>query len=365
MLRLAIVGAIALLPFSAVAAAASSPTLYPSFTTTPAKKGPAAPLYPSFNSPKVSASPTITTFNIAGATEIAPRAINDTGTIAGYYTTGSNNNATFHGFVRAANGTIKMFDVPGAGKGHGNGTSVLGINASGEIVGFYINTTTHMSAGFVRAQDGKITEFTPPGSGAYGTEALGINDAGTVVGQYNGGCYLRHNTGVMKDFYCGPIGDVTGINADGTVTGVYGGDHIQAFVRTSDGTRTRFRMGPQSTVPSGINSAGVITGYSSFNGDVEQWGFVRAPDGALTKFRAPHAILTQTAGINDAGVVAGYLQTSGGAQPYGFVRAADGTITTFQPPGATVVYTTGINNNDVVIGWYEDSGGTHAYIFTP
>jgi hypothetical protein len=58
--------------------------------------------------------------------------INPAGVIAGEYADAS---FVFHGFVRAANGTITTFDAPGAGTGPGQGTEAFGINYAGTIEG--------------------------------------------------------------------------------------------------------------------------------------------------------------------------------------------------------------------------------------
>jgi hypothetical protein len=44
-----------------------------------------------------------------------------------------------HGFLRAKDGTVTTFDVPGAGSGFNQGTAPLGINAAGVIMGLYID----------------------------------------------------------------------------------------------------------------------------------------------------------------------------------------------------------------------------------
>ena len=56
------------------------------------------------------------------------------------------------------------------------------------MTGFYgISGTTH---GFVRAADGSITVFDP--EQAVGTEARAINDAGVVAGDFFGNDELYH-----------------------------------------------------------------------------------------------------------------------------------------------------------------------------
>src|SRR5271166_2188831 len=85
----------------------------------------------------------------------------------------------FHGFLRTKGG-IRKFDAPGAGKLPGYGTVAYGINPSETITGEY-NDANNVFHGFVRATDGKITKFDARGAGkgyGLGTYAVSINPAG-------------------------------------------------------------------------------------------------------------------------------------------------------------------------------------------
>ena len=86
-----------------------------------------------------------------------------------------------HGFVRAPNGAITTFDVPGAGTGAFQGTLPQSISSAGTIVGYYFDAS-NVSHGFVRASDGAITTFDPPGS--QGTFPASFNPPGAIVGYY-------------------------------------------------------------------------------------------------------------------------------------------------------------------------------------
>ena len=56
----------------------------------------------------------------------------------------------YQGFVRqGADGTITVFNAPKAGTASGEGTQAMGINASGAIVGIYIDAN-HVYHGFLR-----------------------------------------------------------------------------------------------------------------------------------------------------------------------------------------------------------------------
>lgn len=65
-----------------------------------------------------------------------PSGINSAGAIAGSFNDGFGVN---HGFLRARDGSLTTFDVPGAGTGSNQGTVPLGINPAGVITGLYLD----------------------------------------------------------------------------------------------------------------------------------------------------------------------------------------------------------------------------------
>lgn len=86
----------------------------------------------------------------------------------------------YHGFVRAANGTITDFDYPSA-----VGTSATAINTAGTITGFYkdSNGITHS---FVRTKKGAFTSFDGSNNPEQ-TAGWGINTSGVITGLYQDG----------------------------------------------------------------------------------------------------------------------------------------------------------------------------------
>jgi hypothetical protein len=115
---------------------------------------------------------TITTFDVPGLAGIS--SINPSGAVTGY----RGDPIGFHGFVRAADGTITSFDVPGIQ----SDPRTSSINPSGAITGYnYIFNGEH-AVGFVRAPDGAITTFEAPD--AFDTFANSINPSGTIAGYY-------------------------------------------------------------------------------------------------------------------------------------------------------------------------------------
>ncbi len=208
----------------------------------------------------------IVTFDAPGAGTSAGQGtqgpgINPAGAITGFYL---DNNSVNHGFLRDADGKITTLDAPGAGTGAGQGTLIWSINPGGAIPGYYFDGS-NVAHGFLRARDGTLTIFDVPGAGTnagQGTIAGNINPGGVIAGSYV---------------------DANGVN--------------HGFVRASNGTITTFDVpgagtgAGQGTIPelaSCLNPAGAVTGLYVDGSNVIH-GFVRAPDGTITKIDVPGA----------------------------------------------------------------------------
>jgi uncharacterized membrane protein len=100
--------------------------------------------------------------------------LNAAGAIAGIY---EDNNRLSHGFVRAPDGTVSMFDPPDS-----TGIEVFAMNSAGAIVGRYYQASGPPH-GFARAADGTIATIDDP-RGAQGTYATGINDSNEIAGSF-------------------------------------------------------------------------------------------------------------------------------------------------------------------------------------
>jgi hypothetical protein len=102
-----------------------------------------------------------------------------------------------HGFLRTPDGTITIFDVPGAGTGPGvacnllfvptcQGTLPENISPGGAISGEYVNTSG-IFRGFLRTQTGTFITFDAPGAGTgpgQGTIPFSNNPANLITGYY-------------------------------------------------------------------------------------------------------------------------------------------------------------------------------------
>ena len=356
--------------------------------------GGSGPTFTSFDCPGAGTSPLQGTGGIS---------INTAGAITGFCVLAGSGNVA-HGFVRAPDGTISLFDAPGAGTGKNQGTFSFSINRGGSTTGMFSDAKS-VYHGFVRTPTGTINTFDAPGANLAldaGTVPMSINTAGTITGMYRDPAlvyhgFVRANDGTMSTFDAPGAGTgyVQGtqplsINTAGTITGYYRDanyvDH--GFVRTSTGTFSTIDapgagtnpgqakgLKFQGTIAVSIDSSGVITGaWADPNFAVH--GFVRAAGGTISEFDVPGAGGAGTFGsvpgsINTAGVTAGVYQDANGVF-HGFQRATDTTITSFDAPGAggsgMFQGTAGasINDSSAITGVYADASNVfHGYLLTP
>jgi predicted membrane protein len=112
-------------------------------------------------------------------------AINSQGIATGEYfqpVEGNPFGGNFRGFVRALDGNFTTFDaVSSPSSPCCTWTFPISINPAGEIVGFD-NDFHNVNHGFLRATNGAITLFDAPG--AHGTVGASINPAGVVTGYF-------------------------------------------------------------------------------------------------------------------------------------------------------------------------------------
>lgn len=127
------------------------------------------------NAPAI-ARPGFTTFTLSGSYETFPDAIAN-GVITGWY---ENADLTPHDFVRATNGTITTFDPPGSAH-----TEPAAIDDQGEITGWHEDNSRVLHA-FTRQKNGKTTEFQVPGESHTAGESIDNSptDKGAITDYY-------------------------------------------------------------------------------------------------------------------------------------------------------------------------------------
>src|SRR5947208_15972916 len=181
---------------------------------------------------------------------------------------------------------ITTFDYPGTGVVT---TSPQKINERGDIVGEFIDSSG-VVRGFVRFSDGSFSApIVDPNDTVGFTEGRGINNSGTVCGDY--------------------------ASSDGNNHGFF----------LSGGTFTEYDVpGAVSTSVLGINDVADFTGSFSYGSGIFQ-GYVSVV-GTLTSFSVPGALLTLAYEINNSNqLVVGYYIDSSGI-PHGYFRDANGAL---------------------------------------
>ena len=273
--------------------------------------------------------------------------INVEGTIAGSY---QDANYVYHCFLRSPDGQIIAFDPPGAGTGPNQGSQAVDINLEGEIAG-YTQDNNNVFHGFVRSSSSAFTSFDAPNAGTgpfQGTVVTlesGLNPLGALIGWYydaNNAAhgYVREPNSVITSF--DPPGATNtypgSINPEGVIVGgaLDANGIFHGFIRSAKGVITSFDVpgagtklglppGSEGTLALGITPFSLITGYWADSNTIYH-GFVRYPNGAISKFDAPGAGTvplslqgTVPQGMNSWGEIVGYLQDSNYIY-HGFIR---------------------------------------------
>lgn len=207
------------------------------------------------------ASGDFTALAVPGA-DTGAEGINGLGEIVGQFY----DNAGAHGYLRDRAGRFTTLDVPGAGFT----TQAQDINDSGQIVGFF--ESTNGVHGFLRDAGGSFTALDVPGvagAGFTGTFALGINDQGWIVGGGGGQGFVRDGAGSFTTFDApgANLTEAMDINNGGTVVGIFADaatGRFHGFLRDPGGDITTFDV-PDAfeTRPAGINDQGYVVGFTT------------------------------------------------------------------------------------------------------
>lgn len=221
-------------------------------------------------------------------------------------------------------------------------TALWDINNAGLMVGYsnltVDNTTNAFSQGFL--YDGStFTALTGP-TGAVSSAAMGISDAGTVVGSY----YSNFTIDALGNAVVGP--------AHGFI--YMGGFYLGFAV-----------AGAESTFLRGISPDGrYLSGYYS-TPTVQGVGFVYdTTSGILQQMSVPGSILTIAQGVTDAGTLVG--SDIIGPPPLdrpGFIfDIAAGTRTDVHIAGASRTSLRALTDDGVLAGWYIEAGVQHGFV---
>jgi uncharacterized membrane protein len=273
----------------------------------------------------------------------------------------------FHGFL-AEDGVVTAIDHPDAPAVPDGGTSTLGINDSGEIVGVYGDQVNGAHL-FVRDRRERFATIADPYPGAAVTEPVDINNRREITGfYYRTGADLEQ--GISHGFLRSPNGRVTRIdypgavltrpfrsNDRGQIVGAYADEStLHGFVwDRKRGFETVEVPGSVFTHLTGINNRGQMVGFY-LDADGAYHGLLRERSGAITPLDAPGAAPTlggtQPVGINERGQIVGVAYDNrGGGRGFLYER---GTFTPIDAPNAaTYTRPLDINSRGQIVGDYD------------
>jgi probable HAF family extracellular repeat protein len=252
--------------------------------------------------------------------------------------------------------TFARIDVPDA-----SGTFALGINNAGQIVGTYTDDTGNHA--FLASGD----QFTTIDA----TVAYGINNLGQIVGSTIGTDGLFHgfldsgSNVASIDVPGASFTQALGISDTGAIVGYFNSFEIDGLGNrgflSSGGSFTTIEVpGSPLTLAAGINTQGQIVGsYSDADGAARGYLY---EGNSFTRIDVPGASATVVNGINNLGQIVGWYSDATG--PHAFLLSG-GSFATIDMPGVSNLFANGINDRGEIVGYYSDAEGQHGFVASP
>lgn len=255
-------------------------------------------------------------------------------------------------------------EVPGATM-----TAAQGINAAGEVVGWYF-TTDGRQHGFVMKGTGFTTVDYP---GAFYTDVRGIGPNGELVGNFS----AENEPGVaFHGFRMNARGEFTAVHyeghlyeilqrilPDGTILGCRHDENtthtMRGIVINAQGGNSE--IGTHASMHNGATPdlSRIVGLYTNMTvGRVE--GYV-IDNGVFTALLVPGAMMTAAWDVNPRGDIVGIFRD--GAGFHGFIWTEAGP-TTLDFPGAAHTRAFGVNAAGDVVGTYVMDGVTRGFLAT-
>jgi len=290
-----------------------------------------------------------------------------------------------------ANGKVKVTNVlaaslgaaallvMGAGNGHAatftpivdptnsTFTQALGINNSGTIVGYGNSTTNDGFQLTLPAIAANFTRQNVPGADG-GTQVIGISGTGitvgfSVTGGITSGFVHSGNTFVTHNDPAASFTQLLGINNGGsTAVGYSSTDSMGGTMQKalSVNLTSNLFTDVNALLPSnynsqatGVNDAGEVVGfyYTDANGSSSAFTDI---GGVITSFLAFGSQVTQALGVNNHGDIVGSYTIDG--IMHGFLDQG-GIFSVLDVPGSSSTVINGINDLGQIVGYYGDAGG--------
>jgi len=251
-------------------------------------------------------------------------------------------------------------DPPGATQ-----SRALGMNEAGDVVGLFRDSSGAMH-GFLRERGGTFSAIDVPG--ATFTIAHGINNPGDIVGRFGEsatgrvrGFLLADGTFTFFDFPGSNHIEPEDINERGVISGKYqdtdGNQH--GFTRYGGSFSTIDVPDADSTDAQSVCNSGAVIGDLGYPTDTIVRGFTMK-DGVFDVFALPGASVTAARFMSEAGVIVGIVIDDAGQHGFRLDRA--GSYATMDVPGATQTSIFAGNDEGDVAGSFVSGGIEHAFL---
>lgn len=258
----------------------------------------------------------------------------------------------------------------------GSSSSALGINDSGQIVGYSFTSGGQTRATLFSGTGSNNTDLGTFGGSSY---ASGINNSGQIIGYAFDGTGILHAT-----FYSGVGSNNTdlgtlggsyswayGINDVGQMVGYSwnsgGQSHATLFSGTGSGNTDLGTLGGSSSYAYGINDAGQTVGYSTTSGGLSHATLFSITDGNNTNLGTLGGSSSIAYGINDIGQIVGNSYISGDSTRHATLFSITGSANIdLGTLGGTASSASAINNLGQIVGFSNTSGNVanHGFLYS-
>jgi hypothetical protein len=257
-------------------------------------------------------------------------------------------------------------------------TQALGINDASTIVGYGNATVFNGFQLVLPPVPANFTRQNVPGADG-GTQVVGISGAGTTVGfsitggvtsgfAQTGGAFTPVNQPGTA------FNQLLGVNMSGTTAAGYSstmadGATLQKAYTVSGGLFTSIdallvaKFGPNSnSQATGVNNAGTVVGFFLPTATTSV-GFLDQA-GMITQIDPFGSNFTQALGISNNGEIVGFEVDAMGVQ-HGYVDIG-GVFQVFDPPGSVNTTINGVNSLGQIVGFFTDANdNTIGFVATP
>ena len=295
-----------------------------------------------------------------------PLGINNSGQVVGW---GINSSGDYRAFLWSSGAGMQDLGTLGGTDSYGHG-----VNSSGQVAGYSYLTGTTISHAFLYTSGSGMQDLgTLGGDASYGYG--GVNDSGQVAGyaktaDNKGRAFLYTPGSGMQDL--GTLGGdrskSRGINNSGQVAGesrfAIGNSDYHAFLYTpGTGMQDLGTLGGDSSYGNGINSSGQVTGQAYITGNAGRHAFLYTSGSGMQDLGTlGGSTYSNGYGINGAGHVVGI---SSGAFLYDGVSMINLQNVIDPALGWTLTYAQSINDSGQIVGRGQISGNYYGFLLTP